>query len=112
MIEDSSEPGRIDLRALDEPADPTQAARVISAALARVAIGASATTAEPGGQVRRATPLLAAAATVLLLAAGLLLFMPRRGSQDETATLIAHWSASGHVPTNGELLAAFRGYQP
>lgn len=110
MTEDSREPGRIDLRALDEPADPTQAARVISAALARVAIGGGAT-AEWGGHGRHTAPLLAAAATVLLLVAGLLLFAPRRGPVDEAASLIAEWSTSSHVPTNGELLAAFGGYE-
>jgi hypothetical protein len=69
MTEDSREPGRIDLRALDGPADATQAGRVIGAALARVAIGSSATVAS-GGQGRQAAPLLAAAAAVLLLVAG------------------------------------------
>jgi len=101
MIDDSTEPGRIDLRALDEPADQAQADRVIRAALARAAAGR--------GRPPRAAPLFATAA-VLLLAAGLLLFAPRRASYDEAAGLVAAWTVSSHVPTNAELLAAFGGY--
>jgi hypothetical protein len=101
MTEDRREPGRIDLRDLDGPADPRQADRVIGAALARARLGAS--DGWPDGRMAWA------AAALLLLTAGLVLFVPRRTPEEHTA-LITRWTLSSHVPTNGELLAAFGGY--
>jgi hypothetical protein len=109
MTDDSSKPGRIDLRAFDEPADPARAELVIGAALARVALGASGAGAVPGSVARRPAALFGAAA-LLLLAAGLLLVAPRP-SRDATNLLVA-WTLSSHVPTNAELLGAFGGYRP
>ncbi len=96
MIDDSPRLGRIDLRVLDEPLDPTQADRVIRAALRQ--------------RADRATRWIAAAAVLLFIGAGALLAAPRRKAPDEPAGLILAWTASGHVPTNGELLNAFGGY--
>jgi len=106
MTDDSREPGRIDLRAFDEPADPVQAERVIGAALARAAFAGGTGGAAAGRPGRRVAALFAAAA-LLLLAAGLLLFAPRR---PPASALVAAWTLSSHVPTNAELLAAFGGY--
>jgi len=98
MTDYSRPPGRIDLRVLDEALDPSQADRVIHAALRR--------------RAGHATPWLAAAAVLLLIGAGALLTAPRRAAPNEAAGLIRDWTVARHVPTNGELLAAFRGYQP
>jgi hypothetical protein len=109
MTDDSREPGRIDLRALDEPADPTRAERVVGAALARAALGGSVAGAASESPARPVAALFGAAA-LLLLATGLLLFAPRRPSPQSATSLIAAWTMSGHVPTNAELLGAFGGY--
>lgn len=108
MIDDSREPGRIDLRALDEPVDPVQAERVIGAALARAAHAGSTGGAASGRAGRRAAALFGAAA-LLLLAAGQLLSAPRR-PPSSAPVLVAAWTLSSHVPTNAELLVAFGGY--
>jgi hypothetical protein len=102
MTEDGREPGRIDLRDFDGPADPRQADRVIGAALARARLS-KADRRSDGRTV------WVAAAALLLLTAGLVLLAPRRTSEENTA-LITRWTLSSHVPTNGELLAAFGGY--
>jgi hypothetical protein len=106
MTDTPPEPGRVDLRALTDPADPLQADRVVQAALVRAALGP-----RPARRVAHLTALLAAAA-LLLVAAGVLLLAPGRQAPEEPAGLIADWAASSHVPTNGELLAAFGGYRP
>jgi hypothetical protein len=110
MTEDFRERGRIDLRALDERADPARAERVIGAALARASSGGSAGGAVSGRPGRRVAALFGAAA-LLLLAAGLLVFAPRR-PPESAPSLVAAWTLSSHVPTNAELLAAFGGYHP
>ena len=109
MTDDSRAPGRIDLRALDEPPDPARAERVIGAALSRAPLGVSAPGAAPGNPARRAAALFGTAA-VLLLATGLLLLAPRRPPQRTATSLIVVWTMAGHVPTNAELLGAFEGY--
>ena len=106
MTEDFRAPGRIDLRALDEPADPTRAERVIGAALNRAPLGGNIAPERPD---HRAAALFGTAA-LLLLATGLLLFAPRRSSPESATSLVAVWTQSGHVPTNAELLGAFGGY--
>jgi hypothetical protein len=110
MTEDSREPGRIDLRALDEPADPLRAERVIGAALAHASYGESAGGAVSVRPGRRVAALFGAAA-LLLLAAGLLVFAPRRPAESAPG-LVAAWTLSSHLPPNAELLAAFGGYRP
>ena len=109
MTDRSREPGRIDLRAVDLPADPLQAERVIAAAMSRMAEGR-----ESKGDVlvtimSYSRPLLAAAAALILIATGTLMIGERRAT-DEPVSLLATWAESSHVPTNGELLAAFQGY--
>lgn len=110
MTEDSREPGRIDLRAFDEPADPVRAERVIGAALARASYAGRVGGAASDRPGRRVAALFGAAA-LLLLAAGLLLFATRRPVASASG-LVAAWTLSSHVPTNAELLAAFGGYRP
>lgn len=109
MTDRSRELGRIDLRAIDEPADPLQAQRVIAAAMARMAAG------ESSGDVLAsivtyARPLLAAAAALVLVATGTLLVTHGRTQNDQPASVLATWAESSQLPTNGELLAAFQGY--
>ena len=110
MTDISREPGRFDLRAIDEPADPARAERVIAAAMARIAADRN-----PGGDalgtiVIYARPLLAAAAALVVIATGTLIVTQRPAQDVQPAGVLASWAESNHVPTNGELLALFQGY--
>ena len=115
MIDDSTDPGRIDLRALDVAAHAAGDERIVRAILARVHGEARVGDTRPRGVVAilagyRRTML--AAATILVVVAGALEALtvdrPTRSPRlDET---IVTWTEAGHVPTNGELLATFRGY--
>lgn len=105
--------GRIDLTALGAE-DPVQADAVVQAAMARIRAGApqrEPLLADLAGWWR---PGLAAAAAVLLFALGAVLARQRSGPETALpATVEARvldWAESAYVPSNGELLAAFRGY--
>lgn len=110
MTDISREPGRIDLRAIDEPADPARAERVIAAAMTRIAANQN-----PGADALAAIaiyarPLFAAAAALVVIATGTLIATQRPEEDVEPAGVLASWAESNHVPTNGELLAVFQGY--
>lgn len=111
MTESSREPGRIDLSAIDTPADPFQAQRVIAGAMSRMAANCESSGDVLGSIVIYSRPLLAAAAALLLIATGTLLTTERPAQTDQAANVLATWTESSHVPTNGELLAAFQGYE-
>jgi hypothetical protein len=111
MIDHSKEPGRIDLRAIEEASRPPDADRVISGALARSAefLG------KPQPHVFAALeaysrPLFAAAAILLMIATGSLAITSGRSGDVEPETVLAEWAQANHVPTNAELLVAFQGY--
>jgi len=110
MTESSHEPGRIDLRPIDHPPDDLQAERVISAAMARFAAGRDSNDDVLANIVIYTRPLLAAAAALVLAAAGTLIGTQRETEPIEPASVLASWAESSHVPTNGELLAVFQGY--
>ena len=110
MTDHSREPGRIDVRAIDEPADPGQADRVISVVLSRLSEGPEATSNVLASIEAYTGPLLAVAATLLLAATGTLLLTGGRAEADQPTSIVANWAASSHMPTNGELLATFQGY--
>jgi hypothetical protein len=109
MTEEMTEGGRIDLRAIDEPDDPHRADRIVRAAMARArwpAGGARGVQASIGAYGRT---VMAAAAVLVAIAAGMVVAAQREGVQP--ASVLAAWSESQHVPTNGELLVAFQGYE-
>jgi hypothetical protein len=110
MTDRSRDPGRIDLRAIDEAADPQQADRVIAAAMSRVAAQREAPGDVLASLVVYWRPLLAVAAVLLLAATGTLVLTRGRTQTDQPVSVVASWAESSHVPTNGELLAAFQGY--
>ena len=103
---------RLDLRALDAGPDPARTDAVVAAVMKRIATG----TRVPGNDVMRLLRvrrrMLATAAVVTIIAGAALLGAPRRASVDPAGTLIARWSQTEHVPTNGELLVIFQGYRP
>ena len=105
---------RIDLTVLG-PENPAQADEVIRAAMSR--IRASTSRREPWLAELDAwwRPGLAAAAAIALLAIGLVLASGRSSQTPAPASVEARvldWAESGQVPTNGELLTAFREYSP
>lgn len=109
MTDRSTQPGRIDLRAIDEPADPLQAERVVGAAMARMAARGPAHSdvfASIGAYSRL---MLAAAAVLCAIATSTVILTSRRAAAQPLA-LLASWAESQHVPTNGELLVTFQGY--
>ena len=110
MTDNSHEPGRIDLRAIDEPADPARAERVIAAAMSRITADRRARVDALSTIVTYARPLFAAAAALVVIATGTLITTTRSTPQDQPANVLASWAESNHVPTNGELLAVFQGY--
>lgn len=98
--------GRVDLRALDLERDGTREDAVVARALASL-------------QPRPADviPLLSARrhlafAAAVLGAIALLTVLQSRGRGADGDALVMTWTTSGHVPTNGELLAAYQGYRP
>lgn len=110
MTDTSREPGRIDLRAIDEPADPARAERVIAAAMSRITADRNSGGDALATIVIYARPLLAAAAALVVIATGTLMVTQRPAPEYQPASVLASWAESNHVPTNGELLAVFQGY--
>jgi hypothetical protein len=107
------DPGRIDLRVIDD-ADAERADRVIAESLARIAATPQQ---EPYDPIliwteRYTRPALAAAAVLAAIAIGTLALTEGRGDAPPLeVSALASWAESQHVPTNGELLLAFQGYE-
>jgi hypothetical protein len=111
MTDPHAPEGRLDLRALDVEHDPARADAVIGAVMSRIA-----TTRQPRDDLailRRYQRLaLAAAAVLAAVATAAVVAVPRRSQEAAPSEVIASWTESQHVPTNGELLAAYQGYRP
>jgi hypothetical protein len=102
--------GRIDLRAVDGPRDPGRADRIVASVLDHVVrhdLLRSVDLLTRLGRLLR--PAIAVAAVVILCATAILRWMDERGTGTPVGSLSA-WTEAGRVPTNGELLAAFKGY--
>ena len=109
MINDDSMPGRIDLRSLDDAQSDQREERIVHGAMSRIRLATrdkSETVLE--STVRYWRPALAAAAVFIAMAVSAAA-VSRRDRVD--STLLAQWAESQHVPTNGELLTTFQGYQ-
>jgi hypothetical protein len=102
----SGESGRLDLRALSLPGDESAEAS-IATVMSRVAAAQSIV---PLERFRRF--MLAAAVILVAVALGTLRFTDGNRLAADGRDLLATWVESGHVPTNGELLAAYQGYTP
>ncbi|HEY9383332.1 MAG TPA: hypothetical protein VIP80_07430 [Gemmatimonadales bacterium] len=98
----------IDLSALGGT-DPLQADAVIAKAMAR--IGATSPERQPLLAEIAAWWRPGLAAAIVLFALGLLLARPRSAAEAiaSAETRVLEWAASGHIPSNGELLATFQG---
>lgn len=112
---DHPSPGRdkrLDLHDLDAGADDARTNAVVAAVLSRISAGASRRDYDIAALVRAQRALLAVAAALIAAATATIVSAPRRPTEPRTADVIASWAESRHVPTNGELLAAYRGYTP
>jgi hypothetical protein len=98
--------GRVDLRALDLERDQTRENNLVAGVMAR--LQPRPPDVIPLLMVRR---YLAIGAAVLAAIAALTVLQSRGRDADGDALLMT-WTTSGHVPTNGELLAAYQGYRP
>jgi hypothetical protein len=108
------EEGRVDLRVF-EPSD-SQSDRVIGKVIAALATRSQG--APPSGPdaleiVGRYLPPAWIAAAALLVIASSVAVVAKRGPAESTSIdgTVATWASQDHVPTNGELLSAFQGYQ-
>jgi len=104
---------RIDLTTLGSP-DPEQADRVVRAAMARIQAMAPAPEPLLADLDAWWRPGLAAAAAIALLALGMMLARQRPGPEAvlraSVEARVLEWAESEHIPSNGELVAAFQGY--
>ena len=98
---------RLDLRSLDAADDPRRTDALERSIMAEVQRRPRV---DDLRELRRyRTALLAAAAVLATIA---LVSMLERPRESRAADVIAEWTRDGHVPTNGELLAAYQGYRP
>jgi hypothetical protein len=111
MTDPQAPEGRLDLRVLDADHDPDRSDVVIGAVMSRIAA-----TSQPRDDLaimRRYQRLaLAAAAVLAAIATAAVVAAPRRSQLAAPTDVIASWTETQHVPTNGELLAAYQGYRP
>jgi hypothetical protein len=99
---------RLDLRSLDAADDPARTEALVHFVMAGIARRPRL---DDVRELRRyRVALLAATAAFLVIALG------AAGVQRDTpvpaSDAIATWARESHIPTNGELLAAYYGYRP
>ena len=102
--------GRVDLRPLDAGHDEERAAIVRRAVLDRLVPADSGTDLRTFVRMQRG--MMAAAAVLLVIAGALVVSDHRRANDSSLDDVLENWLQSRHVPTNGELLTAYRGYRP
>ena len=104
---------RLDLRSLDAANDPARTDAIVGAVMSRVRdMPRDVILSEAKDLLlfRRYQRLLLAVAAVLAAIATAAIARSSRSA--DSPDVIADWATSSHVPTNGELLAAFHGYRP
>lgn len=100
---------RLELRILDLADAPRRTDALVSSVMAEIKRRPRA---DGVHELRRYRLVLLAAAAVLCAIALVAMRAFPAGSQVAAADMIAGWAREGHVPTNGELLAAYQGYRP
>jgi hypothetical protein len=106
MTDDPSHEERLDLGILEAGRGEGDD-RVMHAVMLQIARRGE----ETATLLRARRVLFAAAAVLAVLAATSVLATRDRPRADAMAGVIAEWLRVGHVPTNGELLAAYHGYR-
>ncbi len=110
MTEETDAGGMLDLRALDAGPIPSREDATVHAVLARITTRSIQP--EWHSWMVPAQRGLAAAAAVFILLAGAAVFLRREPETGTDVTLLLEaWVTTGQVPTNGELLAAYKGYR-
>jgi hypothetical protein len=108
MTDHSRDPGRIDLRAIDASNEE----RVVANVMSTIRSMPVEETVDVWWSIGRyARPVLAAAAGFVIIALGVVALTRRGADETQYASTLEEWTTSSHVPTNGELLATFQGYQ-
>lgn len=106
----------IDLSAIDLFPDPTREDRVVALAMARIRAAQPAVERRHllGDVAALWRPTLAAA-SVIATVAGITISTTRGPEGDASAeqlrSRLLEWAQSGHVPSNGELIATFAGVE-
>ena len=107
MTDREADDGRVDLRGLDLGQDANREDAIVGAVMTRLSEKPQVPAA-PADLLRLRRVLLAAAAVLAAIATATVFRTRPAASTD----VIASWTQSSHVPTNGELLAAYHGYRP
>lgn len=114
MTEHAQAVPRLDLSSLGIHPEAERVEAILSNVMDRVRSEAS--TVPPWDEirslVRARSYLLAAAAVLAIIATASTVIAHRQQATAIDLDLIASWTATSHVPSNGELLAAYRGYRP
>ena len=97
---------RVDLRALDAAPDMERDEAVMRAVMKRI-VATAQRDLELARLLRLRRAMLAMAAVLAALAVGIAREIPR-GVGETAVSAVAGWIAAGHVPSNGELLAALQ----
>jgi hypothetical protein len=109
---DRPDKDRLDLSALAPDAAETE--RIVGGIVARLA-SRPQSTALPANDVLtivgRSLPPAWIAAAAALAIAGSAAVVSRDSGEPASVDVVAMWAEQQHVPTNGELLLAFQGYQ-
>ena len=106
----------IDLSAIDRFPDPTREDRVVGRAIARIRASRPAVERRHllGDVAALWRPTLAAASVIATLA-GIAISTTRSPQGDappeQLRSRLLEWATSGHVPSNGELIATFAGVE-
>lgn len=113
MTDHSAVPGRIDLRTLVPETDPADIDRIMANVFRERALDTKsmipALSVVCNALIPQAVPLAAAAVILLVLSlAALTLPAPVRAIAPRQT--LSTWMRFNHVPTNGELLSTFEGY--
>jgi hypothetical protein len=102
--------GRVDLRGLDLGQDARREDASVAAVMSRLSHAPQPVAEAAPVELLRLRRVLLVAAAVLAAIAATTVVRTRR--PDASPDVIAGWTQSSHVPTNGELLAAYHGYRP
>jgi hypothetical protein len=110
MTDSRPDDGRVDLRGLELTPDAKREDAIVAGVMSRLSRAPRAAVVSAPIELLRLRRALLAAAAVLAAIAAASVLQTRR--QDASTDVIAGWTQSSHVPTNGELLAAYHGYRP
>ena len=111
MSDHSQEPGRVDFRAISGDPEFADVDRVMAAVWRRHSAERAPLRPTVVTTIVAHSRTLVAAAAILIAIATLTISLPQRdGLTVAPEAALASWAQTNHVPTNAELLLAFRGY--